>query len=148
MIKSWKATPNEPMNSSLTLTNSLLILRPKSFNGCATSLLSFTFPADNELEKVILTITLLVVMNNSTFDDRIKLWHTWVACSKWVLDAVCPSVCQVLPLSVPVPIKGFTIRRKKIIMPFRLVWFCLILIYHQWTANIFLWFWYNQMILT
>lgn len=55
----------------LTPTNSLLILRPKSFNGCATSFFSFTFPAEDELEQVMLTITLLVVMN-SAFELRNK----------------------------------------------------------------------------
>lgn len=42
----------------LNLTNSLLILRPNSFSGCATSLFSFTFPADEELEQVMLPINL------------------------------------------------------------------------------------------
>ncbi len=57
----------------LTLTNSLLILRPKSFSGCATSLFSFTFPAEDELEQVMRAITLSVVMNNHVFDVGIKI---------------------------------------------------------------------------
>lgn len=45
------------LSLELSLTNSLLILRPKSFSGCAISLLSFTLAADEVLEQEILSLS-------------------------------------------------------------------------------------------
>lgn len=45
------------LSLELSLTNSLLILRPKSFSGCAISLLSFTLAADEALEQAILSLS-------------------------------------------------------------------------------------------
>lgn len=72
------APPNEDSESHhlrnrivSALTNSLLILRPKSFSGCATSLSSFTFPAEDELEQEMM-ITILSVVTKCWFYVRIK----------------------------------------------------------------------------
>lgn len=46
------------------LTNSLLILRPKSFSGCAISLLSFTLAADEVLEQAILSLSFTLLWIN------------------------------------------------------------------------------------